>query len=145
MLPSGQRPPAAVVPTPSLDVALYCHSTLSLCLCSYMLACAARCLHLTLCRARRCYVAPTSWIFRFVWIIAARLVDDRQRKRVLLLLGEWCVGQYVTYRYFLCRCVSLVPYAAGVASCRCHCREACRLHFARSLALFIGTLSYRSY
>eukprot|EP00904_Undaria_pinnatifida_P011467 jgi/Undpi1/7450/HiC_scaffold_22.g09923.m1 len=37
----------------------------------------------------RCYVAPTSWIFRFVWIIAARLVDDRQRKRVLLLLGEW--------------------------------------------------------
>ncbi|CAM9866122.1 unnamed protein product [Scytosiphon promiscuus] len=37
----------------------------------------------------RCYVAPTSWIFRFVWVIAARLVDDRQRKRVLLLVGDW--------------------------------------------------------
>ncbi|CAN0179654.1 unnamed protein product [Ectocarpus sp. 12 AP-2014] len=37
----------------------------------------------------RCYVAPTSWIFRFVWIIAARLVDNRQRKRVLLLSSNW--------------------------------------------------------
>eukprot|EP00752_Nemacystus_decipiens_P002490 g2341.t1 len=37
----------------------------------------------------RCYVAPSSWIFRFVWVIAARLVDERQRKRVLLLAGEW--------------------------------------------------------
>ncbi|CAN0042834.1 unnamed protein product [Ectocarpus sp. 13 AM-2016] len=38
----------------------------------------------------RCYVAPTSWIFRFVWIIAAPLVDNRQRKRVLLLSSNWC-------------------------------------------------------
>ena len=40
---------------------------------------------------KRCYVAPSSWIFRFVWVIAARLVDERQRKRVLLLVGDWCV------------------------------------------------------
>lgn len=39
----------------------------------------------------RCYVAPTSWIFRLVWAIGARLVDERQRKRVLLLLDKWYV------------------------------------------------------
>ncbi|CAM9580270.1 unnamed protein product [Discosporangium mesarthrocarpum] len=37
----------------------------------------------------RCYVAPTSWIFRLVWVIAAPLVDSRQRKRVKLLSGRW--------------------------------------------------------
>lgn len=52
----------------------------------------------------RCYVAPSSWIFRFVWIIAARLVDERQRKRVLLLVGNWCViYNLVSRRRFLQR------------------------------------------
>ncbi|CAM9419160.1 unnamed protein product, partial [Choristocarpus tenellus] len=36
-----------------------------------------------------CYIAPTSWIFRLVWVIAAPLVDSRQRKRVKLLSGDW--------------------------------------------------------
>lgn len=50
----------------------------------------------------RCYVAPTSWIFRFVWIIAARLVDNRQRKRVLLLSSNWCgvAGVVGDVRYY---------------------------------------------
>lgn len=107
--------------TPSLDVALYCHSTLLLYLRPYMLACAARCLHLT----------PRSQVLRRPDELDFPVCVDYRRKACRRppeeegTVAPWRMVRGTVLNipvFFLCRGVSLIPYAAVVDFCGCRCR-----------------------